>query len=220
MASPRKRVLNRSGRAVAAALAALILAGCATAPPAPAPAAPSFGPAFHAAARQGNPMAELEWGARLLSGARGPGERAAGAQWIRRAARANLAMAQVRLGSMYLAGRDVPQDTARALIWLRRAAQRGAPAAQLTLGWLYSVGSLVPVDNRRAYFWYSVAAKPVRSDVTIFDISQVRMLARAKALALAGSLSSTQRAAVERRVAAWQPIPSVPYSGTLRLNGW
>ena len=81
----------------------------------------------------------------------------------------------------------------RALLWLRRAAQRGAPAAQLTLGWLYSVGSLVPVDNRRAYFWYSVAAKPVRSDVTIFDISQVRMLARAKALALAGSLSSAQR---------------------------
>lgn len=214
MARLQKGKLAPSGQAVAAALATLILAGCAT-----TPSAPPIARAVGVAARRGNPVAQFDWGIQLLSRAHGPGQRAAGVEWIGRAARANLAVAQVRLGSMYLTGRGVPQNTARALIWLHRAARRGAPAAQLTLGWLYAVGGLVPVDKRRAYFWYSVAAKPVRSDVTIFNIWSVRMRARSRASVLAESLTPAQRAAVERRVAAWRPIPSVPYSGFLPLNG-
>ncbi|MDA8349678.1 MAG: hypothetical protein M0038_12900 [Pseudomonadota bacterium] len=60
---------------------------------------------------------------------------------------------------------------------------------------------------------------PVRSDVTIFNIRQVRERTRSRALALADSLTPAQRVAVERRVAAWRPIPNVPYSGFLPLNG-
>jgi hypothetical protein len=179
---------------------------------------PSYTPALAASARQGNPMAQFELGIRLVSAGHTAAERAAGTAWIRRAADANLAIAQDRLGMMYLSGREVPQDTARALRWLHRAAERDAPAAQLTLGGLYAVGSLVPVDKAQAYYWYSIAAKPVRSSVTIFNIAQVRSLARRRAQTLVPSLTAAEHAAIERRVAAWEPIASVPYSGVIPMK--
>lgn len=139
--------------------------------------------------------------------------------WIRRAADANLAMAQGRLGWMYLTGRAVPQDTSQALKWLQLAANRGAPAAQFQLAQVYATGTLVPVDKARAYYWYSIAAKPTRSDVTIFNIVQVRFLAQQRAQALADALSPAQRSAVGREVAAWVPTSSVPYSASVPLAG-
>jgi hypothetical protein len=127
-------------------------------------------------------------------------------------------MAQARLGGIYMTGNGVPQDTAEALIWLRRAATRGAPAAQLQLGQLYAEGALVPVDKAKAYYWYSIAAKPVQSDVTIFDIDQVRSFARTRAQALSASLTPAQRASVSQEVAAWVPTHSVPYSGAVPVG--
>lgn len=115
-------------------------------------------------------------------------------------------------------GNGVPQDTPQALIWLGRAARRGAPAAQLQLAQLYAVGWLVPVDKVKAYYWYSVAAKPVHSDVTIFNIEQVRFFARARAQTLSDSLTPAQQASVSRQVAAWVPTASVPYSGRIPLG--
>ena len=127
-------------------------------------------------------------------------------------------MAQDRLGSMYLNGIEVPQDTAAALQWLQRAAQRGAPAAQLKLGQLYAIGALLPVDKSKAYYWYSVAAKPAHSNVTIFNIRQVRVFARGRAQTLAASLTPAERASVDQQVAAWTAVSSVPYSASVILN--
>ncbi len=98
-ASLQKRMLTPSGQAVAAALATLILAGCATTPSAP-PSARAVG----VAARQGNPVAQFDWGIQRLSRAHGPGQHAAGVEWIGRAARANLAVAQVRLAARRTGG--------------------------------------------------------------------------------------------------------------------
>ncbi len=163
-------------------------------------------------------MAQYALGMRILSRAHTPEERAPGIAWIERAAHENLAVAQDRLGWMYLTGHDLPQDTARALVWLHRAAARGAPAAQLQLGRLYAVGAILPVDKAKAYYWYSVAARPWHSDVTIFNIVQVRFLARMRAMALAASLTSAERAAADRQAAAWAPTPSFPYSGSVPVN--
>ena len=199
--------------AACATLAIPFLTGCATAPP-----EASIEPALATAARQGNPMAELSLGEHIVARAQTAEERTAGVEWIRRAAQANLAIAQARLGSMYLRGSAVPQNTPDALKWLHRAAERGAPAAQLDLGELYAVGALVPADKAQAYYWYALAAKPVRSDVTIFNIHQVRWYAYQRAQALAPSLTSAEVAAVRRQVAAWHPMSSVPYSGSIPLT--
>jgi hypothetical protein len=199
--------------AACAIIATLFLAGCATAPP-----EASVGPGIATAARQGNPMAELVLGVHIVAHAHTAKERTAGVGWIRRAAEANLAMAETRLGPMYLSGTAVPQNIPGALKWLRRAAERGAPAAQLDLGGLYAVGALVPADKVQAYYWYSIAAKPMHSDVTIFNIRQVRWYAHQRAQALAPSLTSAECASVRRQVAAWLPTPSVPYSGSIPLD--
>lgn len=71
-----------------------------------------------------------------------------------------------------------------------------------------AIGTLVPVDKAQAYYWYSIAAKPARSDVTIFNTVQVRFFAQQRAQALADSLSPAQRSAVGRQVAAWVPTSS------------
>jgi hypothetical protein len=197
-------------------LAALALAGCTTAPP--QPNLPPINPGLAASANQGNPMAELTLGLRTLARASTEAERQAGAAWVQRAADANLAMAQDKVARLYLAGYGVPQNTSKALSWFQRAARRGAPAAQLELGQLYAVGALVPVDKAKAYYWYSIAAKPVQSDVTIFNIDQVRRYAGKRAHALAASLTPAQRASVSSQVAAWVPISSVPYSGMIPIR--
>jgi hypothetical protein len=145
--------------------------------------------------------------------------RTAGAIWVQRAADQNLAIAQARLGLMYLYGDGVRQNTSLALTWTRKAADRGAPAAQLLLGRLYSAGgNLVPLDNTEAYYWDSIAAKPVVSNVYIFNISQVRDVARKRARTVSLVLTAAQRADIDQRVAAWAPIPSVPYNGVVNIS--
>jgi hypothetical protein len=213
MTLPTRIRVGLDPRAVFEVVLALVLAGCAT-----APQPPPIEQAIAASAHQGNPVAELDLGVRILVRAHTPRDRTTGVMWIRRAADANLAMAQDRLGSMYLNGIEVPQDTATALQWLQRAARRGAPAAQLKLGQLYAVGALLPVDKAKAYYWYSVAAKPAHSDLTIFNIDQVRIVAHSRAQTLAASLTPAERTSVDQQVAAWTTISSVPYSASVMLN--
>jgi TPR repeat protein len=120
---------------------------------------------------------------------------------------------------MYLHGKSVPQDTAQALVWIRHAADRGAPAAQLQLGELYEQGKLVPRDLENAYYWYSIAAKGVSADVHITNMAAVQAVAASKVGAVARLLPLTQRAAVNTRVAQWQPRPSVPYVAEVDISG-
>ena len=213
MTPPTRTRVGLHPRAVFEVLLALVLAGCATAPQ-PTP----IERAIAASAHQGNPVAELNLGVRILARAHTARDRTTAVMWIRRAADANLAIAQDRLGSLYLNGIEVPQDTATAIEWLQRAAKRGAPAAQLKLGQLYAVGAVLPVDEAKAYYWYSVAAKPMHSDVTIFNIDQVRAYASIRARALAASLTAAERASVDQQVAAWTTVASVPYSTAVMLN--
>jgi hypothetical protein len=201
------------GRKAVFAVAALVLAGCTATPP-----TPQIEQALATSANQGNPVAEFSLGVRILARAHTPDERASAVTWIHRAADANLAMAEARMGSMYLNGIDVPQDTDTGIQWLQRAAKHGAPAAQLQLGQLYAFGALLPVDKAKAYYWYSVAAKPTQSNVTIFNITQVRFYALRVAQTLAPSLTPAERAAADQQVAAWTTTASVPYSGSVMLN--
>ncbi|MHB1283064.1 MAG: tetratricopeptide repeat protein [Metallibacterium scheffleri] len=130
----------------------------------------------------------------------------------------DLAMAQDRLGWMYLHGQSVPQNTRTALVWMRRAAERGAPAAQLQLGDLYESGASVPTDLEKSYYWFAIAAKGMPSDVHVIDIAAVQAYASKKAAAVARMLPPARRAAVAARVAQWEPRPSVPYVGVVRLG--
>ncbi len=176
------------------------------------------GPAILAAARQGNPIAEYQVGLAAIQHAHSARERANGLAWIRHAADQNLTMAQDYMGEAYLQGHGVPQNTVVALKWLHRAAERGGPAAQLQLGNLYESGDIVRVDDARAYFWFAVAAKPVRSDVTIYNIAQVRAIAEKDLSRVSAGLTPAQRESIMQRVAAWQPKPSAPFNGNVQLN--
>ena len=157
-------------------------------------------------------------GVRLLNERPAGANIPAGIRLIRRAARNNLAVAQDRIGLMYLQGWDVPADTARGMKWIRRAAERGAPAAELQLGNLYRAGRVVPRSWARAYYWYAIAAKPVWGDVHIRNSTQIHALARRLRRQVAVALSTHERARILRRVARWQPLPSVPYTGWVTLG--
>ena len=218
MSAPSRTKFRSCFGTASGVLAALLLSGCATTPR--QPNSPPVEQALLVSAQQGNPRAQVNLGIYMLGRAHTPKERTAAVAWIRRAAHANLAMAQARLGSMYLYGQAVSQDTGRAVKWLRLAADRGAPAAQLQLADLYATGTLVPVDKAQAYYWYLIAAKPARSDVTIFNINQVRFFANERAQAMADSLTPAQQASVSRQVSAWIPTASVPYSAEMSLRGF
>lgn len=168
---------------------------------------------------EADPRADFARGIGIMRASATAEGRTAGAIWVQRAADQNLAIAQARLGLMYLSGDGVKQNTSLALTWTRKAAERGAPAAQLLLGRLYSAGgNLVPLDNAEAYYWDSIAAKPVVSNVYIFNISQIRDVARKRAQTVSRVLTAAQRADIDQRVAAWTPIPSVPYSGVVNIS--
>jgi len=208
--------VTRSRTALAALMVVglLALVGCASQPN--MPSTPSA--AVMAAARQGNPIAEYHVGLAAFDHAKSPQERANGFMWIQRAADQKLAMAQYFLGYIYLNGQGVPQNTAIALKWIHQAAEYGAPAAQLELGNLYEAGDVVPENDARAYFWFAAAAKSVHSDVTIYNIAQVRAFAKKHLANVSAALTPTERKKIDHKVAAWEPKPSAPYNGTIALG--
>lgn len=201
-------------------LAALIvvslsaLSGCAS--QSNMPSRPSL--AVQGAAGDGNPIAEYHVGLAAFDRARSAHERANGLAWIHRAADQNLAMAQYFLGTIYMKGQGVPQNTSMALKWINKAAERGAPAAQLELGNLYEAGDVIPEDDARAYFWFSVLARPVHSNITIYNIAKLRAIAENHLADVSAALTRAQREEIDQRVAAWKPKPSVPYNGIVPLG--
>ncbi|NNM62565.1 MAG: sel1 repeat family protein, partial [Steroidobacteraceae bacterium] len=183
------------------AIAALTFAGCAT-----TRRAPNLWLAHAAAA--GNVQAQYSLGWHELVGGRTPAVRADGVRLIREAANAGFAAADNLMGIAYLHGLGVTQSTPTALIWLQAGANRGAPAPQILLASLYADGTRVPQNPALAYYWYGIAAKPVRSDVRISNIADLRAWARARMLAIEPKLNAAQIRAEDRRIAAWTPIPS------------
>lgn len=197
---------HRAGVCICIVLA-LGLTGCATQPASSSPPLAALAKSAH----QGNLIAADEYGNALLAKAHGTSSRLAAIDWIRKAAVANLAMAQDQLGNMYLHGTFVPQNTVLALKWTERSADRGAPAAQLQLAGLYRAGVLVPINLEKAYYWYLIASEGRDGDVHILNIKAVKASARKDARRISRMLAPAQRVAVKARVAAWKPLPSVPY---------
>lgn len=166
-------------------------------------------------ADQGNPVAEYYVGIADFDGATSSRERKNGLEKILRAANQNLAMAQDFMGRIYMEGRGVPQNTTVAMAWLNRAAEYGAPAAQLELGNLYAAGEVVPTDNARAYFWFSVLARHVHSNVTIYNITHLQTIAATRRDQISDALKVSQLETIRRRVEAWHPKRGVPYSAVV-----
>ena len=106
-------------------------------------------------------------------------------------------MAQGQLGVMYLKGQGVEKNLAEAVRWLQAAAEPGYPPAQGLLGMLCDEGNGVEKSPVEAQFWWSVGAQADPSS----PLSKLRDASRER-------LTAEQRVEVDRRVKAWQPIPS------------
>jgi localization factor PodJL len=119
-------------------------------------------------------------------------------RWMSRAADAGDPSAMHGLALYAFRGEGGPQNTAAAVQWFRKAAERGMVDSQYNLALLYEAGSGVGRDPVQAYKWFSVAARSGDTE------------ARAKAKALADTLSAPQLAAAESAAANFQPIVEIP----------
>ncbi len=116
---------------------------------------------------------------------------------IRRMADAGNARAQNALAVLYSdGGRGVEKDEAAAFALYTKSAQQGYAPAQLNLGTFYLKGRGVPQSDVEACFWYSLAFRGG-------DKLAPLLVERA-----AKKLTREQTAALEKRVAEWQPTPA------------
>ena len=148
--------------------------------------------------------------------------------WLPRANRGET-RAQLAVGVLYFNGTGVKQNYVASLKWLRKAAEQGNPDAQDSIGWQYETGHGVAQDidaGRRwflrsanqgdadgmdhmadsymaesnepeIYFWYSLLARSDSSYIKYRD-------------AEAGFITADQKAAVDKRLEDWKPIPERP----------
>jgi hypothetical protein len=119
-------------------------------------------------------------------------------------------LAQTNLGQLYsnggfIAGGSfqqndaVKKDSAEAMKWFRMAADQGDAAAQEYIGNMYEHGNeAVKQDWPEAFFWYRLAAEQ-RYEGTAHRVSP----ADVSAAEAAKQLTPEQRAAVDKRIEAW-----------------
>ena len=120
--------------------------------------------ALHAAAEQGDAVAQYKLGTRYLEESDGAARRrdTAGREadnteaikWLRLAAEHGNVDAQARLGVLYAYGGVVARDPEEAAKWTRLAAEQGNRNAMLRLAEMYSLGRGVPRDPGEAKRWY------------------------------------------------------------------
>lgn len=119
------------------------------------------------------------------------------AKWFQKAAAQGDAEAEYELGILYSQGYGVLKDERQAVVWLRKAAMGGSRMAQSELGWLYKTGELgVKPDKEEAYFWLQLSTS--QNFYHYID---------PKAKEVAKQLTAEEVAAIEKRIAAWQPSP-------------
>jgi TPR repeat protein len=148
--------------------------------------------------------------------------------WLPRANRGEMS-AEYAVGELYLSGTGVKQNYALALKWLRKAAEQGNADAQDTVGWQYETGHGVEQDivaGRRwflrsanqgdpngmdhmaesymaesneaeIYFWYSLLARSNSNYIRYRDTE-------------ASSITADQKAAMDKRLEEWKPVPERP----------
>lgn len=137
--------------------------------------------------------------------------------------------AQLAVGLLYFNGTGVKQDYTTALKWLRKAADQGSSEAQDSVGWLYETGHGVAQDTNEGrkwflrsanqgdadgmshmaetyipesnepeiYFWYSLLSRS-NSSWTKFRDDEARWI------------TPDQKAAVDKRLEDWKPVPERP----------
>lgn len=110
-------------------------------------------------AAQGDLLACLELGERLLTGEGLPRDEAEARVWFARAAEAGSGDALLRLGKLHHDGLGGPRDYAQALDFYARAARAGIPEAQHNVGAMLVSGRGVRRDYIEGLAWLIVATK-------------------------------------------------------------
>ena len=113
-------------------------------------------------------------------------------RWTARAAENGDASAMHNLALYYFRGEGGPQNAIGAAQWFRKAAERGIVDSQYNLGLLYQSGSGVARDPAQAYRWFSLAGAAGDNE------------ARAKAAAIAPTLTQVQLAAAQSAISSFQ----------------
>ncbi len=128
---------------------------------------------------------------------------ARGMIWIRRAAEKGNAHAMNDLGYALFTGTGAPRDPKSGLAWLRAAATMGESHAAQTLG-ARLLGRTGVLAREHAYFWLRLAVMREAPH------DPARPGAEADLRRAAVALSSGARGRVDRKVAAWRPMPIRP----------
>lgn len=110
-------------------------------------------------AERGSLSAEIELGARYMTGNGVPRDLSAAAHWYEKAAQRGEPNAQNQIGYFYQSGIGVPKDLGRAMHWYQLSAASGDPSAILNIGVLYLLGVGVKKD---ASYAASLFEKAVR----------------------------------------------------------
>jgi TPR repeat protein len=111
-------------------------------------------------AKQGNPEAQVELGARYSSGRNGVNQDyRQSMEWYRKAADQNYSTAQLAIGQLYFDGGGVAKNDAEALKWVKKAADIGDPRGALAVGLSHLKGIGTPVNFQKALRWIQQAAQ-------------------------------------------------------------
>lgn len=195
------------------------------------------------AAANGDPSAEFEVGARLAEGKGTDQSFKEAVKWYTRSANQGFAQSQFRLATLYERGLGVKTDLGRARVWYGRAAEqgnvkamhniavlsagskssapdyaaaahwfgeaaaRGLADSQFNLAVLYDAGLGVAQDQGLAYQWFALAARSGDKEAV-----RRRDLARS-------AMSPAAAAAIDKRVASWQPLAVDPMANDARVAG-
>jgi TPR repeat protein len=98
------------------------------------------------AAESGSLSAEIELGARYMTGDGVPRDFSAAAHWYEKAAQRGEPNAQNQVGYLYQAGIGVPRDATRAMHWYQLSASNGDASALVNMGVLYIKGIGIKKD--------------------------------------------------------------------------
>jgi localization factor PodJL len=116
--------------------------------------------ALREAAREGDPLALFEVGARYTEGRGTDVDLATAANWYRLSAEEGFAPAQYRLGNLYEKGTGLTRDLEQARLWYGRSADQGNASAMHNLAVLDAMGAEGQApDYDTAATWFARAAE-------------------------------------------------------------
>ncbi len=153
---------------------------------------------YEPAANQRYPLAEYKIGLIYQRGDRTvPRDQAKAITWFRKAADQGFARAQNDLGYAYEQGLGVRRNLQAAADWYLKAAKQGWGKAQINVALLYERGRGVERNYKEAFYWFRKA--------TGARLQEIQEAGRAGMARTRHRISSTDIAAVERRIAADRP---------------